>query len=111
MVPPRRQRLADKPCPGEGLRIPSFGELRGAEAVARSGEGLDRVFGGVRGGEVGVSVKYVFCVCDLHVKGFGNEEVDAVAEVFEVANSVYQAGSGGDEGERGDSLWDEEALG
>jgi len=46
----------------------------------------------------------------LHVKGFGNEEVDAVAEVFEVANGVYQAGSGGDEGERGDSLRDEEAL-
>jgi hypothetical protein len=58
-------------------------ELVGRETVAGGGEGFYHVLEGVGGGEVGLGVEVCFYVCDLGVEGFGDEEVGAVAEVFE----------------------------
>jgi len=59
---------------------------------------LDDVFGVVGRGDEGGTVEEPFGVGYLYVEGFGDEHVYAVAEVFDEADGVDEAGGGGEEG-------------
>lgn len=85
MVPACGDGLADEACFLEVFGVLALGEFVGGEAVAVCGKGV--LDGGlvVGGGEPGFCVDVPLDVGDLHVDGFGDEEVDAVAEVFEEA--------------------------
>ena len=61
------------------------------ESIATSGKGLDDVFGIVGGGDEGGGVEERLGIGYLHVEGFGDEHVYAVAEVFDEADGCEVA--------------------
>jgi hypothetical protein len=63
----------------------ALGEFVGGETVAVCGKGLLDGFKVVGCIEPGLCVDVLLDVFNLYVDGFGNKEVDAVAEVFEEA--------------------------
>lgn len=105
MMPARRHRLQNEPFPREPDFIHAFPQLLGGEAVAVGREPAIRVwcveeFAGEEAcldlGELGVDL-------------LRDEQVDALAEVLDEADGVFEAGGRADEGETADAVGDQEA--
>lgn len=64
----------------------------------------------VWGEEPGWGEGVMFCLRDLEVDWFGEEEVYPVTQVFEKGNCVYETGGGGEEEEGGNAVGDLEGL-
>lgn len=104
-MPPRRDSLENKPLPGKPLLIHPFPQLLSGEPIAIRGEPstiLVRAVQEFRGEEP------VFDLGELGVDLLGEEEVDALAEVLDEADGVFEAGGGADEGEAADAGGDQE---
>jgi len=72
--------------PRELTRILPLRDLASRESIAAGGKGLDDVFGIVGGGDEGRGVEKSLGVGYLHVEGFWDEHVYAVAQVFDEAD-------------------------
>lgn len=110
-MPPSRDRLTDETLARKQLRLPPFRQLAGADAIPRCGESLLCVLALVRAIEERGRIDHVFRLGDLRVDGFGEEEVDAVAEVLHEGNCIDEPRGSGDEGEGADVVGDLEGLG
>ena len=110
MVESSSRKLTKEALPRHHARCGTLAHFAGGEAVAVCREALDHCFGFVRFGEPfgGVAVGLYFG--DLVVEGFGDHEVDSVAQVLEVGERADDTGSCGDEVEAADSIGDEHAL-
>jgi len=84
-MPARSNGLAQERSFIEVLGVRALPEFVGGEAIAVGGEGLRHGRDGVGRGEPGCGVEVGFYVGYLGVDCFGNEEVDAVDEVFDEA--------------------------
>lgn len=90
MVPPGRQHLCHESRPREQLWTRPLPQITCREAIARSREWLHGILELVRLSAVAGRRDEVFRVRELGVEGFGNEEIDAAAEIFEEADGVDQ---------------------
>lgn len=59
--------------------------------------------------EKGLGEETDFSLRELGIDLLGEEEIDALAQVLDEADGVFQAGGGADEGERGDAGGDLES--
>lgn len=111
-MPPRRNRLTHKARLRKLLHVQLLRDFTCGEAVAGRGEGLDDAFGGqvVRLAEEGIGVQEALGRADLSVEGFGQEEGDAVLDVFDETDGVDDAGGCGQEDEGGETRAEEEGL-
>lgn len=97
MMKPRRIQLAREPRPAERVRAQALGDLPGGEAVPVRRERFYGGFGLVGRGQPARGVAVGFDFGDLGGEGFGPEEVDAVADVFEIGDCADEARGGGEE--------------
>jgi hypothetical protein len=82
VVPPGGNSLKHKPRFAEIFRVLALPELVGGEAIAVCGEALSVRLESVGGVKPGLCVEVFLYAFDLGVKGFGDEEVGAIPEVF-----------------------------
>jgi hypothetical protein len=103
-------KLTKEACPREDARRRTLANLGGGEAITVRWERLYGRLGLVRPRKPFGGIAVSLDVGDLHVDGFGDHQVDAVAHVLQERFRAGDARGRGDEVEAADALWDEYAL-